>query len=91
MGLTLGQEDPMEKRMATDSNILAWEIPWTEEPGGLNPWGHKVRHDLVTKYTCMASYKNLATYLKHDLAHKAVVRTEWVNTCKLLQIVSDTE
>ena len=31
----LGQEDPLEKEMATHSNILAWRIPWTEEPGGL--------------------------------------------------------
>ena len=34
-------EDPPEKRMATHSSILAWEIPWTEEPGGYSPWGHK--------------------------------------------------
>ena len=33
--LSLGQEDPLEKEMATHSNILAWEIPWTEEPGEL--------------------------------------------------------
>ena len=32
---SLGQEDPLEKEMATYSSILAWEIPWTEEPGGL--------------------------------------------------------
>ena len=32
---SLGQEDPLEKKMATHSNILAWEIPWAEEPGGL--------------------------------------------------------
>ena len=32
---SLGQEDPLEKGMATDSSILAWRIPWTEEPGGL--------------------------------------------------------
>ena len=38
---TLGQEDPLEEEMATHSSILAWKIPWTEEPGGLNPWGHK--------------------------------------------------
>ena len=31
----LGQEDPLEEEMATHSNILAWKIPWTEEPGGL--------------------------------------------------------
>ena len=33
--LSLDQEDPLEKRMATHSNILAWRIPWTEEPSGL--------------------------------------------------------
>ena len=33
--LILGQEDPLEMEMATHSSILAWEIPWTEEPGGL--------------------------------------------------------
>ena len=33
--LSLGQEDPLEKEMATHSSILAWEIPWTEEPGRL--------------------------------------------------------
>jgi len=32
---SLGQEDPLEKRMATHFSILAWEIPWTQEPGGL--------------------------------------------------------
>ena len=31
----MGREDPLEEGMATHSNILAWEIPWTEEPGGL--------------------------------------------------------
>ena len=37
----LGQEDPQEEEMAPHSSILAWKIPWTEEPGGLHPWGHK--------------------------------------------------
>ena len=37
---SLGQEDPLEKEMATHSSILAWRIPWTEEPGGYSPWGH---------------------------------------------------
>ena len=35
----LGWEDPLEKEMATHSSILAWEIPWTEEPGGLQSMG----------------------------------------------------
>ena len=36
---SLGQEDPLEKEMATTSNILAWRLPWTEEPGGLQSMG----------------------------------------------------
>ena len=42
----LDQEDPLEKEMATDSSILAWEIPWTEESGGLQSRGpQRVGHD----------------------------------------------
>ena len=42
----LGQEDPLEKGMATHSSILAWKIPCTEEPGGLQSMGlQRVRHD----------------------------------------------
>ena len=39
--LSLDQEDPLEKEMATHSSILAWRIPWTEELGGLQSTGHK--------------------------------------------------
>ena len=43
---SLGQEDPLEEGMATHSSILAWRIPWTEEPGGLPSVGsHRGRHD----------------------------------------------
>ena len=43
---SLGQEDLLEKEMATHSSILAWEIPWTEEPGGLQSSGSQGgRHD----------------------------------------------
>ena len=38
---SLGREDPLEKEMATHSSILAWRIPWTEDPGGLQSMGHK--------------------------------------------------
>ena len=38
---SLGQKDPPEKEMATHSNILAWEIPWTEDPGRLQPLGSR--------------------------------------------------
>ena len=43
---SLGREDPLEKEMATHSSILAWKIPWTEEPGRLQSMGsHRVGHD----------------------------------------------
>ena len=46
---SLGWEDPLEKEMAPQSSILAWEIPWTEEPGGLPSVGsQRVGHDLAT-------------------------------------------
>ena len=47
---SLGWEDPLEKEMVTHSSILAWEIPWTEGPGGLQSMSLKrIRHNLVTK------------------------------------------
>ena len=49
-GQSLGQEDPLEKRMATHSSIPAWRISWTEKPGGLQSMGwQRVGHDLATK------------------------------------------
>ena len=49
---SLAQKDPLETEIATHSSILAWEIPWTEEPGRLQSMGsQKVRHELATKYT----------------------------------------
>ena len=49
-GSILGQEDPLEEGMATHSVILAWRIPWTEEPGVLQSMGSQITgHDLVTK------------------------------------------
>ena len=49
---SLGQENPLEKGMATLSSNLAWRIPWTEEPGRLQSmWLQRVRHDLMTTAT----------------------------------------
>ena len=43
---SVGWEDPLEKEMATHSSTVAWKIPWTEEPGRLQPMGsQRVRHD----------------------------------------------
>ena len=47
---SLGQEDPLEKEIATHSSILTWEIPWKEEPGGLQFMrSQRVGHNLATK------------------------------------------
>ena len=61
---SLGFENPLEKEMAAHSSILAWEIPWTEKPGGIQSTGslsvERDRHNLVTKeqvYTCPIIYK----------------------------------
>ena len=64
---TLGGEKPLEKEMATHSSILAWRIPWTEEPGRLwGPWGHRVRHDWVT---------NTRTLTFSDLSSKGFINS----------------
>ena len=57
----LGQEYPLEKEMATDSNTLAWKIPQMEEPGGLQPMGsQRVGHDWATSLAlqAMSNYYN---------------------------------
>ena len=55
---SLGQEDALEKEMATHSSILAWRIPWTEEPGGLQSTGsQRVGHDWATSLSLSFMYK----------------------------------
>ena len=47
---SLGWDDTLEEKMATHSSILAWKVPWTEEPGRLQSMGsQRVRHDLASK------------------------------------------
>ena len=60
----LGQKDPLEKEMATHSSILAWKIPWTEEPGGLQSMQlQRIRYALVTDQQ-QARVKRMGGYLK---------------------------
>ena len=55
---SLGQEDPLEKEMATHSSILAWRIPWSEEPGGLQSMGpQRFRHDWATSHHHQKSWQ----------------------------------
>ena len=54
---SLGRKDPLEKEMATHYSILAWGIPWTKEPAGLQSMGsQRVRHDLATKQQQQKNY-----------------------------------
>ena len=46
---SLGQEDPLEEKLAAHCSILVWEIPRTEDPVGYSPWSCRVGHDLVTE------------------------------------------
>ena len=57
---SLGWEDPLEKEMATRSSILAWAIPWTEEPGGLQPTGLQSRTRLSAHARTLLSVVSFA-------------------------------
>ena len=60
---SLGQEAPLEKEMATHSSIFAWELQWTEEPGGLQPMGlQRVGHNLATKQQLYLFTKFLSAF-----------------------------
>ena len=72
---SLGQEDPLEKGMTTHSSILSWEIPWTEEPGGLQCMGsQRVGHDWVKwkekKYYFSGGLFSKVLYLSQTFALK---------------------
>ena len=62
---SLGQEDPLEEGMATHSSILAWEIPWTQEPGRLHSMG--VTESNKTEHT---HYTNVIYYMDRHFSHK---------------------
>ena len=63
MGWSLGLEDPLEKEMTTQSYILAWKIPWTEEPGGLHSGGsQRVKHNWVCACACVCTCSHTHTH-----------------------------
>ena len=68
---SLDQEDPLGKGMATHSSILAWEIPWTEEPGRLQSMGsQRVRHNRETEHSTARGH----TYFRQLLSRTVVGR-----------------
>ena len=60
---SLGQEDPLEKEMAAHSSILAWRIPWTEEPGRLQSMGLQSRNDWATNVQGCTALRNASQVL----------------------------
>ena len=71
--LFLGWEDPLEKEMATHSNILAWEIPWTAEPCGLQSMGsQRIGHNRATEQE--ESIVNSPTNLFHSVLSDNFIR-----------------
>ena len=72
---SLGQEDPLEKGMDTDSSILAWRIPWTEKPGGLYSMGsQKVEHDWAIHFHI---HKYIKLYIYY-ITFSSIYITEWL-------------
>ena len=72
---SLGPEDPLKKEMATHSSILAWRIPWTEEPGGLQSTGsQRVGHDWATEDT-QPSVSGIFRNSREDFPDGPVVKT----------------
>ena len=57
---SLGQQDPLENKMATHSSILAWTIPWTEEPGGLQSMGSQ-------SWTRLSNFSYSLAVIQHEL------------------------
>ena len=65
---SLGREGPLEEGMATHSSVLAWRSPWTEEPGGLSPWGCKESYMTEQPTYILYSYIYVCIYI-------------YINTC----------
>ena len=93
---SLGQEDPLDKEMATHSSTLAWRIPWMEKPGGLQSMGsQRVRHNCVTNFSfsTFLSFTSCGFYLpKLQIIYKMdkIEAPIWLNCfeCKITQRVS---
>ena len=72
---SLGGEEPLEKRMATHSSILAWTIPWTEKPGGLQSMGsHKIRH-ICSPNTFTLLFQNISPEYTAAISNSEFQRT----------------
>ena len=80
-------EDPLEKGMATHSNILAWRIPWTEKSlVGYNPWAHK-ESDMTERLSLIHSIKGKTSHTqirRHNTVRMAILYTNWTDSIQSL-------
>ena len=82
---SLDQEDPLEKEMATHSSILAWKIPWTEEPGGLQSIGsQRVGHDWATSLSYELVLAHSSTLLL--ITQQWLIQQVSINICHITLI-----
>ena len=83
-GWSLGWKDPLEKEMATHSSILAWKIPWIEEPGRFSPWSHRVAHDWASEHIIQMQRTkvwSLAQNIPHTTGQLSLCATITEPTC----------
>ena len=77
---SLGQKEPLEKEMAVHSSILAWEIPWTKEPGGLQSmWSQRGGHDLVTATFTFTDFREMRCH--SGIRRRNVDKSGYSETC----------
>ena len=95
----LGQEDPLEKEMATHSSVLAWEIPWTEEPGGYSPWGCRESDTTESLSAHTGGLRGLSIWPQSQLwfmwaqsiGPKESDLTEWLSLPKTATVTSNSQ
>ena len=76
----LGQEGPLEKKMATHSSVLAWTVPWTEEPGGLQSMGVTKESDMteqISTHTHTHMHIHAHTHTVDSCGYWQVMATAW--------------
>ena len=78
----LNLDDPLEKKMATHPSVIGWEIPWTEEPGGLQSMSlQRIRHDYTYTHTCtQADVQVIACRAKSFVIKNLIQRSQHISS-----------
>ena len=84
---SLGQEDPLEKEMATHSSILAWEVSWREETGCYSPWGYKELD--TTEHACKKKSVKFSSF--QSLGRVWPFATRWTAACQTSLYITNSQ